>query len=154
MYGEDGVSFSDPIWLYPAVDDLNPRVPSVLSIELAEAKRLALAGFNLPAVLMCGRVLEGLAQLHGIKERNLMSSLHSLQKRGLIDHGMREWASELRVLRNIAAHFGHREEINREDVDDAIALTEAILDYVYVYATRFEEFKARRRSTKTADDQG
>ncbi|MFD5319205.1 DUF4145 domain-containing protein [Streptomyces sp. NPDC127098] len=137
MYGEDGVSFSDPIWLYPAVDDLNRRVPNALRIELAEAKRLALAGFNLPAALMCGRALEGLAHLHGVKERNLMRSLQRLQERGLIDAGMYEWASELRVLRNIAAHFGSRDEINREDVNDAITLTEAILDYVYVYANRF-----------------
>jgi hypothetical protein len=27
MYGEDGFSFDDPIWLYSAVDDLNRLVP-------------------------------------------------------------------------------------------------------------------------------
>jgi hypothetical protein len=152
MYGEDGFSFSDPIWLYPAVDEqLSQLVPNALRIELVEAKRLAFAGFNLPAVLMCGRALEGLAQLHGINERNLMGSLQRLQEKGLIDDGMRRWASELRVLRNIAAHFGNREEIKREDVDDAIALSEAILDYVYVYATRFEEFKSRRRRSAQPD---
>jgi hypothetical protein len=94
-----------------------------------EAERLALAGFNLAAVLMCGRALECLAQLHGINERNLMRSLQRLQEKGLIDDGMCKWASELRMLRNSAAHFGNRDETNREDVDDAIALTEAIIDY-------------------------
>jgi hypothetical protein len=153
MYGEDGISFADPIWLYPAADNLNRLVPSTLRIELTEAKRLALAGFNLPAVLMCGRALEGLAQLHGINERNLMRSLQRMQEKSLIDDGMCKWASELRVLRNIAAHFGKREEINREDADDAIALTEAILDYVYVYVARFEEFKKRRRSQGKHNDQ-
>jgi hypothetical protein len=147
MYGEDGFSFEDPIWLYPAVDDLNQLVPHALRIELAEAKRLALAGFDLPAVLMCGRTLEGLAHLHNINERTLMRSLEKLKERGLIDEGMYQWASELRVLRNIAAHFGNREGVSREDVDDAIALTEAILDYVYVFATRFKKFKERRRSS-------
>jgi hypothetical protein len=154
MYGEDGLSFADPIWLFPAVDDLNRRVPNALRIELAEAKRLSLAGFNLAAVLMCGRTLEGLAQLHGISERNLMRSLQRLQERGLIDDGMCKWASELRALRNVAAHFGNRDEIDRQDADDAIALTEAILDYVYVYATRFEEFKRRRRSSGPDKGQG
>src|ERR1700742_4057508 len=58
MYGEDGFSFSDPIWLYPAVDDQRSQlVPNALRIELVEAKRLAFAGFDLPAVLMCGRAL-------------------------------------------------------------------------------------------------
>jgi pyocin large subunit-like protein len=65
-----------------------------------EAERLALAGFNLAAVLMCGRALECLAQLRGINERNLMRSLQRLQEKGLIDDGM-----------------------------CAIALTEAIIDY-------------------------
>lgn len=145
MYGEDGISFDDPIWLYPAVDDLNRNVPKDLRVELAEAKRLALAGFDLAAILMCGRTLEGLAQLHGVNERNLMRSLRRLQEMGLIDAGMYEWASELRILRNIAAHFGQRDEISHADADDTIALTEAILEYVYIYATRFQEFKARRR---------
>jgi hypothetical protein len=149
MYGEDGFSFEDPIWLYPDVDDTHRLVPSALRVELAEAKRLAFAGFNLPAVLMCGRALEGLAQMHGITERTLMKSLQRLQEEGFIDAGMLEWASELRVLRNVAAHFGNRDDVTRDDADDAIALTEAILDYVYVYATRFKEFKARRQAKQT-----
>lgn len=153
MYGEDGFSFDDPIWLYPAVDELNWHVPSALRAELVEAKQLALAGFNLAAVVMCGRTLEGLARLHDINERNLMRSLQSLHENGLIDDGMCQWASELRVLRNIAAHFGNRDEINREDVDDAIALTEAILDYVYVYATRFKKFKMRRRQSSRDNEE-
>lgn len=51
MYGEDGVSFDDPTWLYPAVDVLSQLVPNSLRTELSEAKRLALSGFDLPAVL-------------------------------------------------------------------------------------------------------
>lgn len=148
MYGEEGFSFEDPIWLYPAVDDLNHLVPSALRTELAEAKSLALAGYNLPAVLMCGRTLEGLARLNGVNEPNLMKSLERLQEDGLIEAGMREWASELRILRNIAAHFGKRDEIGSADADDAIALTEAILDYAYVYAKRFKEFRLRRQQMR------
>lgn len=145
MYGEDGFSFDDPIWLYPAVDDVSPLVPNALRVELAEAKRLAFSGFNVASMLTCGRTLEGLALLHGIKENSLMKSLARLQEKGLIESGMYKWASELRMLRNAAAHFGEHDKIQREDVDDAIALTVAILDYVYVYATRFASFMARRQ---------
>ncbi len=77
-----------------------------------------------------------------------------MQDDGLIDRGMLEWASELRVLRNIAAHFGDRDEIDRADADDAIALTEAILNYVYVYATRFKEFKLRRQGSTGGSESG
>jgi hypothetical protein len=62
--------------------------------------------------------------------------------RGLIDQRLYEWAEELRFLRNAGAH--HTGKVSREDAEDAIALTEAMLDYLYVLSARFEKFKARR----------
>lgn len=144
IYGEDGHSFTEPIWLYPSVDELSDRIPAQLRVELAEAKVLSLSGHNLPAVLLCGRVLEGLAVLHSVQERSLLKSLERMQAEGLISVEMLEWAQALRVLRNVAAHFGTHDEISTEDVDDAIALTEAILEHVYLFAHRFRAFKARR----------
>lgn len=143
IYGEDGHSFEDPIWLYPSLDDASGVIPVALRVELGEAKKLALSGFVLPAAVMCGRVLEGLAQDHGIKENSLIRSLEKLRALGLIPAEMLEWGQELRVLRNHAAHFGGG-PITREDIDDAIALVEAMLEYVFVFAWRFQSFKARR----------
>lgn len=144
LYGEDGVSFNDPIWLYPTLEATHPAVPSVLRVEMMEALKLFYSGHPAPAVLMCGRTLEGLAYLHGVEEPTLMRSLQALEKKGLLSAAMVTWAQELRGLRNSAAHFEKHSQVTAEDAEDAIALTVAILDYVYVFAKRFEAFQARR----------
>lgn len=145
FYGEDGVSFNDPIWLYPTLKATHPAVPAVLRVEMEEAVELAYSGHPVPAVMMCGRTLEGLAHLHGIEEATLLRCLQALEEMGLLSAAMVTWAQELRVLRNSAAHFGPSDYVTAEDAEDAIALTIAILDYVYVFAKRFEDFQARRR---------
>jgi hypothetical protein len=42
------------------------------------------------------------------------------------------------------AHFTGR-RVSREDAQDALALAEALLDYLYVFSAQFAEFKQRRR---------
>jgi hypothetical protein len=144
IYGEEGYSFDDPNWVFPRTEDFSGRIPERLRRELAEARDLALSGYNLPVVLICGRVLEGLASAHNINERTLVRNLERMHQEGFIPAEMLEWAHELRALRNIAAHFSWDDEITAEDADDALALTEAILDYIYVFAERFQAFKDRR----------
>jgi hypothetical protein len=62
---------------------------------------------------------------------------------GLIEGRLLEWAQELRVLGNEGAHFTG-ERVARQDAQDALALAEAILDYLYVFSAQFFEFKNRR----------
>ena len=48
----------------------------------------------------------------------------------------------LRVLGNVGAHFTDQ-VVTRQDASDALDLIEAMLDYVYVFSAKFEQFKAR-----------
>lgn len=145
IYGEDGYSFEEPIWLYPLGEEasVSAAIPQQLRNELVEAKKCAAHGLSTPAVVMCGRALEGLAAMHGITNTTLVRSLDKLREMGVLDGKLVHWASELRALRNQAAHFGER-PVSREDAADTLALTQAILDYVYVITARFDEFKRRR----------
>lgn len=52
----------------------------------------------------------------------------------------------LRVVGNEAAH-GVKGAISQPDAKDAIEFTNAILDYVFSYRDRFEQFKKRRASS-------
>jgi hypothetical protein len=146
IYGEDGFSFTEPIWLYPLDEDatVSHEVPTELRTELIEAMRCAAHGLDTAAVVMCGRVLEGLAALHGANEPTLVRNLDRLRDLGVLDGRLVEWASELRTIRNDAAHF-KGERITRENAADTVILTRTILDYVYVVTARFDEFKKRRR---------
>ena len=92
---------------------------------------------------MVRRTIEGVCAENGIKERTLVKSLERMKESQLIDKRLLEWAQELRVLGNEGAHFtGNR--VSRIDAEDALALAEAILDYLYVFNAQFNAFKERR----------
>jgi uncharacterized protein DUF4145 len=92
---------------------------------------------------MVRRTLEGVCVQHGIRDVPLVKALKRMQEDGLIEGRLVEWAQALRVLGNEAAHFtGTRVTI--EDAKDALALAEAILNYMYVFTEQFNEFMKRR----------
>jgi len=71
--------------------------------------------------------------------------------RGLLDGRLLTWADGLRVLGNEGAHYTGS-AVSREDASDALALAEAVLDYLYVLAAQFEEFQQRRQVPRDAED--
>lgn len=146
VYSEDmPEGIVDPIWLYPLGDDANTNlaIPHELQRELQEGRHCFAYRLYTASVVMAGRTLEGMAFLHGVNERTLVQSLKKLEENGILDGRLVEWATQLRVMRNEAAHFDGG-PVSRQDAADVLALTEAILDYVYIFTRRFEEFMRRR----------
>lgn len=92
---------------------------------------------------MVRRTLEGVCSENGISKGPLIKALQQMAADGLIEGRLLEWAQELRVLGNEGAHFTGR-RVAREDAQDALALAEALLDYLYVFSAQFAEFKKRR----------
>jgi hypothetical protein len=131
--------------LWPQPDsELNTAIPEALRLEHLEARRCFRNGAFTATVVMVRRTLEGVCVEHGINDTPLVKALKSMQDTGLIEGRLVEWAQALRVLGNEAAHFtGTR--VAREDAQDALALAEAILNYMYVFTEQFNEFMNRRR---------
>jgi hypothetical protein len=122
---------------------LSTAVPKPLQAEHNEARRCFDAKAYTATAVMVGRTLEGMCAEHGIHDRVLMKSLEKMRDGGLIDQRLFDWATELRSLRNAGAHFtGHT--VTRQDAADALALSEAMLDYMYVLAMKFNDFRRRR----------
>lgn len=92
---------------------------------------------------MCRKTIEGVCAEHGVAERSLSLSLKKMKEDGLIDERLFEWSDALRVVGNEAAH-GVDISIAQPDARDAIEFTNAILDYLFSYRDRFEQFKKRR----------
>jgi hypothetical protein len=97
---------------------------------------------------MSGRTLEGACKLHGVTKGVLQDKLEEMKKRGLIDGRLWDWAETLRGVRNAASHFND-EPVTKQDAEDALAYSEALLDYLYVLKARFEEMKKRREPAPT-----
>ena len=142
-YGFD--IWSDPWRMYPVDRSrLSAAVPETLGTAYREAMTCFNARAYTASAIMCRKVLEAAAAHLGIEERTLHQALKRLKEDRHIDEQLHEWASELRAMGNEAAH-GVDLEVDRADAEDTIAFTEAIVNYVFVYRQRFNEFAERRR---------
>jgi hypothetical protein len=137
-----GFEEDEPIFLYPNPPRLSPNVPYDLRKEWEEAQICFKAKAYAACSVMARRTLEGTCIELGVNKGSLAKSLKELQKKGLIDGMLAEWADALRIAGNKGAHFTG-EPVSREDAEDALAFTEALLDHVYVLRKRFEEFQGR-----------
>jgi hypothetical protein len=141
--------------------EMSSAIPESLRLEHKEALACFKSGAYTATVVMVRRTLEGVCAENGVRGHTLFKALERMRATGLIEGRLLEWAQELRVLGNEGAHFTG-ERVARQDAQDALALAEAILDYLYVFSAQFFEFKNRRelRATSeqdglsTADDQG
>jgi hypothetical protein len=66
-----------------------------------------------------------------------------MKEAGLIDARLFEWSDLLRIAGNEAAH-GVGLSIAQPDAKDILEFTNAILDYLFSFRDRFEQFKQRR----------
>lgn len=96
---------------------------------------------------MCRKVIEGIAQLNDCKEDNLKKSIDKLHTKKIIDNKLKEWANELRLAGNDAAHDINI-SLKKFDANDIIEFTKSFIEYIYLLETRFQRFKKRRSQLK------
>jgi len=135
--------------LFPAERSLsNATLPDLISKSYREAARAFAAGLYDACAIMCRKCLEALCAEKGIRGKDLASRLSSLQSAGTIDERLFRWADQLRLVGNDAAH-DLSSITDANDARDTLEFVEAILTYVYVLGTRFEEFVQRRKAKRT-----
>lgn len=145
-----GMAFEEekPYRLYPPQDRrLSNLIPHELRVAHEEARKCFRSKAYRATVIMCGITLEGACQLQGTKKETLHKMLQHLKNDGKIDSRLWEWADSLRIVRNSSAHFND-EWVTRQDADDSLAFSEALLDYLYVLSARFDAMKQRRAEGK------
>lgn len=123
---------------------MSAAIPSPLREEYEQARLCFEAHAYTATAVMVRRTLEGVCADNNITERILARPLEKMHTSGLIDERLFEWTQALRVLGNEGAHFTGR-QVSREDAEDALALAEALLDYMYVLTIKFRKFQARRK---------
>jgi hypothetical protein len=147
-YDDEGTE-GEFVRIYPPRDrNLHPSVPEPIRNAFTEARTCFRAKAFVAAAIMCRKTLEGICLAHGAKSRSLAAALKELKEKGIIENRLFEWAEELRAIGNEAAH-GVQFIAKREDAEDALQFTEALIEYVFTYRDRFEEFKKRRAKNPT-----
>jgi hypothetical protein len=132
--------------LYPrASDPLATDVPPLIRKPYESAVScFGMANYE-PCVIMCGKALEAVCVLLGESEDNgtLAKRLRRLRDSGKIEAKLYDWANELRMVRNDAAH-DLSVVVSKDDARDCLEFVEAISVYVFVLDRRFQEFTMRR----------
>jgi len=98
---------------------------------------------------MCRKTLEGIADEHKITVHNLATALKEMKDKGIIENRLYEWADTLRISGNEAAH-GVNSRISPQDAKDILEFTHALLEYVFTFQEKFEQFKKRQSHSKNA----
>ncbi len=101
---------------------------------------------------MCRKTLEGIAEENNITARNLATALKEMKDKGIIENRLYEWADVLRISGNEAAH-GVTSKISPQDAKDILEFTHALLEYVFTFQEKFEQFKKRQSDSKNAAQQ-
>jgi endogenous inhibitor of DNA gyrase (YacG/DUF329 family) len=143
-----------PTRVYPPGERaLHYSVPKAIQDAFTEARVCFRAKAFTGGTIMCRKTLEGICSVHGVKSSgSLAVQLKKLKENGVIENKLFEWAEELRTMGNEAAH-GVESIISRDDAKDTLEFTEALLEYVFTYRHKFEEFQKRRTKTKSKDKQ-
>jgi hypothetical protein len=144
----------DVVWtelrqLYPATEAISHAYPQGIRAAFGEALSCFRAKSYTATAIMCRKAMEGLAAAHGVTERNLAAALRELAAQNVIEGRLVDWADALRLSGNEAAHDVDV-TVSAEDAKDILDFTKALLEYVYTFRLRFEEFIARRQK-RSAD---
>jgi uncharacterized protein DUF4145 len=140
----DGKGWNDPVRIYPPRDrNLHHSVPEAISAAFAEARVCLRAKAFTAAAIMCRKTLEGICSEHDVKSGTLAARLEKLKEKGVIENRLFDWAEALRAIGNEAAHDVDF-VASREDAGDTIEFTEALIEYVFTYRHKFDEFMKRR----------
>lgn len=138
----------EPQRLFPVEEEsLGYDVPETIRAAFEEAVRCMGAGAHTASAIMCRKVTEGVCVAHGVKNRTLAASLKSLAEKGVLESRMLEWADELRLYGNDAAHDVDV-QISHQEAEDLLGFTRALVEYVFTFQKRFDEFKQRRVDRK------
>lgn len=138
--------WDEPVRIYPPRDKrVDPSWPPTVKKSYQESLNCFKAKAYTATVIMCRKTLEAICSEHKVHQPSLAKSLKSMKDNGLIENRLFEWAEALRIAGNEAAHDVDV-DIPRQDAKDILEFTEALLEYVFTFRDRFNEFLKRRDS--------
>jgi Domain of unknown function (DUF4145) len=134
---------SDAEVVYPRTDATRFGLPETVARALDEtlvalnggAWNLAVTGFR--------TTLQLAVRDKGAKGRNLREEIEQLAGDGSIPASLKEWAHDIRAAGNDTAHPDQDLPFGEQDAQELLALTQSILDYLFVVPARVEDRRTR-----------
>jgi hypothetical protein len=121
----------------------------VASAYAQAAKALEVESWD-AAGAMARRAVQAAIRNLGANPGNVKAEIDELGKAGVLAPSLVQWAHEVRVLAQVAAHPDEDEPpVSAEDARDAVEFTKLFLTYVYSIPAEIEELRERRRTAVT-----
>lgn len=99
------------------------------------------------AIMVAGSALQAAMREQKAKGKNLAAEIDDLSDRGTLPTIMKEWAHELRGLRNLSAHPKPGEmSPDSKDVKDVVKFLDYLLRYLYTMPEEILRYRERRNT--------
>ena len=134
----------------PQEKQIYPKLPEPIKNSYNEALSSFKAKAYTACTIMCRKTLEGICSVHGVKAKNLAAAIKEMKTKGIIESRLFEWAEALRISGNSAAHDVDA-TISMQDAKDILEFTNALLEYIFTFKDKFNEFISRRKKQQEKD---
>ena len=133
----------ETIYPSPLPPPIDERIIEAVKIDLKEAKLCFSVSAFKATVVLSRRALKSICIDKGAsKKKKLYEQIQDLANNDVITNDLKEWATEVRYIGNEGAHPD--EEINSEDAEAILKLTEQIANVIYIMPEMARELRQKR----------
>lgn len=111
---------------------LSEDIPQSVQKILQEAKVTFATQCYRSSAVMARRALEDIMVDKGELTGTLAHRIKNLVSAGIIDKNIGDWATEIRLIGNTAAHSDSAEDVNKEDANQIIMFIDQLINYMYI----------------------
>jgi hypothetical protein len=138
-------------WPAPGAADLEDSIPAALREAFIEGVRSHGAKAPHAAAVMFRRTVEGMvrdkgneAAIQQLDNNDLPGALLHMNKAGILDKTLYEWALEIKALGNTGGHFDAFENVSPEQANALLQLVRQLLRYAYEEPERLRHLRESR----------
>lgn len=126
-------------------DDFAPNTewPEGIQKTWSDLKKCMQNELYEPAAMTARSLLQRIFRDMGSTEEKLVKAIDKLCEERKLSEAMKDWAHELRLLGNKAAHAKPDTEIDPQDVKDVVSYIDFLLEYLYTLPIRITQYRSR-----------
>jgi len=129
------------MWWPPPDYGLSEDVPDAIADVYLESLRAHMAGCYRAAAVMARRTLEAVTADQGESDGRLVDRLERMAAGHKLLPTLADWATELRLVGNVGAHFDAMNDVSKDDAAALLGFLRELMKYLYELPAQL----ARRR---------
>lgn len=134
------------IWPEPAVHYSHPSLPDQIKKPFLDLQRMIDEQLTPPFIVIgCRAVLEEAIKVLGGEGKSLVQKIDDLKDKAIISGVLAEWAREVRISGNEAAH---ELKATSQEAVELVEYTKMFLQYAFEFPARIEEKRRKKNAVQ------